>query len=106
MGQGDDGEPEVQRTNSPVVAPTVPPRALAVLFVVSPQQHEKSKLLADRVRELCKAEGAFCAILPSPDLLVWSLAEYAKDVVKQAFETHRENPKDLARACMCSEAKI
>ena len=52
------------------------------------------------------ATGAFCTILPSPDLLVSSLAEYAKDVVRNAFKQHRNNLSQLAESCRCSKSKL
>jgi hypothetical protein len=52
---------------------------LAVLFVVSPREHERSPALAATVRRWCELSGAHCAILPSPDVLVAALAAYANE---------------------------
>lgn len=51
---------------------------LVVLFVVSPKQHADDPGLAKKVRKMCELAGARCAILPSPDVLVASLAQFAK----------------------------
>jgi len=50
---------------------------LAVLFVITPSQHQQTPTLATRVRSLCASRGAHCAILPSSDVFVASLAKFA-----------------------------
>mmetsp|Transcript_79287 Transcript_79287/g.220454 ORF Transcript_79287/g.220454 Transcript_79287/m.220454 type:complete len:598 (+) Transcript_79287:72-1865(+) len=57
---------------------------LAVLFVVTPDQHAKTPWLAAKVRELCAGNGAHCAILPSPDVLVAALYHYTNEVTSSA----------------------
>mmetsp|Transcript_14886 Transcript_14886/g.42718 ORF Transcript_14886/g.42718 Transcript_14886/m.42718 type:complete len:558 (+) Transcript_14886:70-1743(+) len=49
---------------------------LAVLFVVTPEQHRRTPDLAETVRSLCSDSGARCAILPSPDALIAALARF------------------------------
>lgn len=57
-------------------------KKLIVLFVVSRGEHVRKPKLAQRVRRLCELAGAQCAILPSPDVLVASLAMYANIVTR------------------------
>merc|ERR1712136_533203 len=61
-------------------------KKLIVLFVVSRGEHVRKPKLAQRVRRLCELAGAQCAILPSPDVLVASLAMYA-NIVTRAMPT-------------------
>jgi hypothetical protein len=56
------------------------PHSLAVLFVITPEQDKRSPTLAKKVRTLCSESGAHCAILPSSDVLVAALAQYAKEM--------------------------
>lgn len=56
---------------------------LAVLFVVTPEQHTKDGgKLAARVQGMCAEHGAHCCILPSPDCLVAALGRYAQEVAE------------------------
>lgn len=57
---------------------------LAVVFVVSPEQAERTPNLAGEVRKLCSDKGAHCAIVPSPDVLVAALAQFTRE----AGDTH------------------
>jgi hypothetical protein len=52
---------------------------LAVLFVISSEQHRRTPELAEKLRFLCRDNNAHCAILPSPDVLVAALAQYSKE---------------------------
>eukprot|EP00928_Gymnodinium_smaydae_P053916 TRINITY_DN3779_c0_g2_i2.p1 TRINITY_DN3779_c0_g2~~TRINITY_DN3779_c0_g2_i2.p1 ORF type:complete len:1370 (-),score=247.02 TRINITY_DN3779_c0_g2_i2:56-4006(-) len=55
---------------------------LAVIFVIAPDAHERdmrNRNLAERVLNLCQMAGAPCGIVPSPDLLVGALAQYASE---------------------------
>ncbi|CAE7467439.1 tps-2 [Symbiodinium sp. CCMP2456] len=52
---------------------------LAVLFVASPESYSKSPKVADQVRKWCDLSGAHCALLPSPDVLVYTLAKFAEE---------------------------
>lgn len=58
-----------------------PASNLAVLFVVTAEQHHRSPTLAARVCEICQTAGAHCAILPSPDTLIAALAQYTRESV-------------------------
>merc|ERR1719510_1834924 len=62
---------------------TMPATKLAVLFVVSAEQHKKAPELADKVSALCAENGAQCAILPSPDVLVAALAHFTQAVANE-----------------------
>jgi len=53
---------------------------LAVLFVNPPAQHSKKPKIANRVQTLCQLSGAQCALVPSPDVLVAALAQYANEI--------------------------
>lgn len=53
---------------------------LAVLFVASPESYTKNSKAADKVTRWCEISGAHCAILPSPDVLVFALAKFAESV--------------------------
>jgi len=53
---------------------------LAVLFVITPEQHTRTPKLAGKVRNLCAEAGAHCAILPSPDVLMAALAQFTEEV--------------------------
>jgi hypothetical protein len=52
---------------------------LAVLFIITPEQHRRTPDLATRVRSLCHTHGAKVAILPSPDVFIASLARFTKE---------------------------
>jgi hypothetical protein len=68
--------PMIQATLN--LIPKRPATNLAVLFIITPEQHERTPQLAEQVGSLCSEHGAHYAILPSPDILVASLAEYTK----------------------------
>jgi len=53
---------------------------LAVLFVVSLKENEKSPNLVKDVRRWCEYSGAHCAIVPSPDVLIAGLRRYANQI--------------------------
>jgi len=53
---------------------------LAVLFVVTLKENEKSPNLVKDVRRWCEYSGAHCAIVPSPDVLTAGLARYANQI--------------------------
>lgn len=53
---------------------------LCVLFVITPKMHKEKPQLAARVRSLCASSEACCEIVPSCDVLVAALAEYANAV--------------------------
>jgi len=55
---------------------------LVVLFVVTPEAHEKNPKLVEKVRRWCDISGAHCVIVPSPDVLVAGLARYANHVAR------------------------
>jgi len=60
-------------------------KRLAIIFVITPHQHEKDlhqhgMPLADKIQRLAELSGANLAIVPSPDVLVASLARYANSV--------------------------
>lgn len=57
---------------------------LAVLFVITPEQHSKTPKLADYVSRWCELCGGFCVILPSPDALVFALASFANISARRA----------------------
>ncbi|CAJ1358368.1 unnamed protein product, partial [Effrenium voratum] len=72
---------------------------LAVLFVVSPESYAKSAKVADKVMKLCKISGARCSMVPSPDVLVYTLARFAEEksgvsVTWHLLEQHMENGND------------
>merc|ERR1711959_619053 len=52
---------------------------LAVIFVINPGD-PKSRELGERVKKLCQMAGARCGLVPSPDMLVRSLAHFANAV--------------------------
>jgi len=52
---------------------------LVVLFVVSPEQHARTPQMAEKVQKLCAENGAHCALIPSPDVLVAALEEFSKE---------------------------
>jgi len=56
---------------------------LAVLFVITPEQNQKTPQLFTKIRSLCATSGAQCAILPSPDVLVATLRQFARTVVSE-----------------------
>jgi len=58
--------------------------SLAVLFVVSPKEHEKNPKLAETVRRWCELSGAQCAILPSPDVLMAGLMRYGNSIANRS----------------------
>jgi len=53
---------------------------LAVVFVITPKEHMKNPWFARKLKRMCELSGAHCAIVPSPDMLVASLAQYAVEV--------------------------
>jgi hypothetical protein len=57
---------------------------LAVLFIISPDQHTRTPYLASEVCALCAAHGAHCAILPSPDVLMAAMARFTQEVANGA----------------------
>lgn len=98
-----------ERQSSPQSSETEwqrPPANLAVLFVISPEQHSKTPNLAAQVEGLCRDVGAPCAIVPSPDILVAAVALYAKKYIMNAFSVHSGDLELLAEACSCSVAKL
>eukprot|EP00913_Durusdinium_trenchii_P014730 g13819.t1 len=62
---------------------------LAVLFVISPDSYHKSKKVADQVLKWCELSGAECAIIPSPDVLVYTLAKYAEEKTGTSVTFHQ-----------------
>eukprot|EP00434_Breviolum_minutum_P013787 symbB.v1.2.012163.t1/scaffold832.1/size159137/8 len=62
---------------------------LAVLFVISPDSYHKSKKVADQVLKWCELSGAQCAIIPSPDVLVYTLAKYAEEKTGTSVTFHQ-----------------
>eukprot|EP00930_Biecheleria_cincta_P045606 TRINITY_DN31434_c0_g1_i1.p1 TRINITY_DN31434_c0_g1~~TRINITY_DN31434_c0_g1_i1.p1 ORF type:complete len:1398 (-),score=227.92 TRINITY_DN31434_c0_g1_i1:209-4372(-) len=52
---------------------------LAVLFIITPESYKKSPMLAHQVEKWCEMAGAHCALLPSPDVLVYGLARFAEE---------------------------
>lgn len=77
---------------------------LAVLFVVSSKQDSETPQLAPRVRFLCDLAGAHCAILPSPDTLVATLAHFAN---REAGHTVTNPPVfSLLRSRQCSTTEV
>merc|ERR1719433_2407463 len=52
---------------------------LAVLFVVTPAQRDRTPGLGGRVRSLCSTAGAHCAVLPSPDVLIAALTRFTRE---------------------------
>mmetsp|Transcript_100970 Transcript_100970/g.175301 ORF Transcript_100970/g.175301 Transcript_100970/m.175301 type:complete len:520 (-) Transcript_100970:279-1838(-) len=59
-----------------------PASNLSVLFIVTPEEHKRTPSLANKVSNLCRAAGAQCAILPSPDVLIAALAHYTRESVR------------------------
>lgn len=54
---------------------------LAVIFVIAPDvQEDKPRKLAERVEKLCEKANVRCGIVPSPDVLVAALANYANEI--------------------------
>jgi len=74
---------------------------IVVLFVVTPEQHEKTPTLSQKVRRWCELSGAHCAILPSCDVLVATLRNYANKVagrrVTDPLETTIANGFSITR---------
>lgn len=73
--------------------------SLAVLFVISPESHAKDQnkpKLADKVIRLCQESGAHCAILPSPDVLVGCLREFANKVARRSVTDPNTDEQDEA----------
>merc|ERR1712032_519900 len=68
---------------------------IVVLFVVTPEQHEKTPTLSKKVRRWCELSGAHCAIIPSCDVLIATLTNYANKVagrrVSDPVPTNIEN---------------
>eukprot|EP01062_Namystynia_karyoxenos_P056282 TRINITY_DN47248_c0_g1_i1.p1 TRINITY_DN47248_c0_g1~~TRINITY_DN47248_c0_g1_i1.p1 ORF type:complete len:1302 (+),score=374.96 TRINITY_DN47248_c0_g1_i1:108-3908(+) len=94
--------PQEHRSRVPVLSqpdsPSISPGArLAVLFVISPEQHRKTPELAKKVRELCESVGAHCLIVPSPDVLVCSLNLYAQQCTKESVTGGELMDKQLQR---------
>jgi hypothetical protein len=56
-----------------------PASKLAVLFVISPEQHRRTPTFVDEVQAVCSESGAHCAILPSPDVLGAALARFTQE---------------------------
>jgi len=93
---------------------------LAVLFVVSPAEHRMHPELAKKVQDFCSMWSAECVILPSPDVLVASLAHYAQEAMVKIYEERQDDPEQVgadgkpivdldgvAAACRgCSAAKL
>eukprot|EP00756_Hemistasia_phaeocysticola_P031529 Hpha_TRINITY_DN16358_c1_g2::TRINITY_DN16358_c1_g2_i1::g.60291::m.60291 len=84
IGRTPPDSQEVDLDVSPTISPALPPQGaskLAAVFVISPAQHARTPDLAARVRNLCAEVGGKCAIVPSPDVLVASLAHFANQVM-------------------------
>mmetsp|Transcript_111632 Transcript_111632/g.316067 ORF Transcript_111632/g.316067 Transcript_111632/m.316067 type:complete len:324 (-) Transcript_111632:313-1284(-) len=72
---------------------------LAVLFVISPEQHRLTPELAGRVRRWCQLGGAHCAIVPSPDVLIAALMRYANSVANATVTGLSQMEKSGFVAC-------
>lgn len=70
---------------------------LAVIFVITPSAHKSKPSLAKTVSKWCEISGARVAFVPSPDVLVATLANFANNYAKRRV-TDRRTDADASPA--------
>jgi len=76
---------------------------LAVIFVITPEAHKKKPSLAKTLIKWCETSGARLAFVPSPDVLVATLAKFANHHAKRRV-TDRRTDADASAAAAPSPA--